>query len=258
MADGTVDFAELHAPVRPPGADPAIGARAGRRRRRQPVGRRALRQPDHDRRTDPHRRGRHPHHQRRGATAPWPTPPPDRVCSRTSCVSWKGRDGQGTSTPSSASGRRTTRRSSTGSIAGVVRDRGAARPRRRRHDVVGHRRRRHRQGPRLLRGRDDARAVPRRRARRGRQADVPGAHRRHRWAARPPSSPATSSRRACTSACSPSPSRSSPSPTPCGRCRCRCRSSRPCTPGPAGTSRRTSARTCAARAPPTTSACWSR
>jgi hypothetical protein len=41
-----------------------------------------------------------------------------------------------------------------------------------------HRRRRHRQGPRLLRGRHDAGAVPGRRARLHRQADVPGAHRR--------------------------------------------------------------------------------
>ena len=55
---------------------------------------------------------------------------------------------------------------------------GVPRPRRRPHDVRRHRRGRPRQGARPLRGRDEARALPVGRARRGRQADVPRAHRR--------------------------------------------------------------------------------
>ena len=66
VADGPIDVAELHAPFTPPGADPARRARPRRRRRRQPVGRAAGRQPDDGRRPDPHRRGRQPHHVRRG------------------------------------------------------------------------------------------------------------------------------------------------------------------------------------------------
>ena len=89
------------------------------------------------------------------------------------------------------------------------------------HDVGRHRRRRHRQGARHVRGRDDARAVPRRRARRGRQADAARAHRRlgrrlDRARRRQPRR-----RRASTSGCSPSRSRSSPRATRCGRSRCR-------------------------------------
>ena len=83
--------------------------------------------------------------------------------------------------------------------------------------LQGHRRDRDRQGARRARGRDDARAVARRRARRGRQADPPRAHRglggrldrdlgRARW-----SSPA------CTSGCSWSATRSSPRATRPGR-----------------------------------------
>ena len=90
-----------------------------------------------------------------------------------------------------------------------------------------------------------------------RQAAVPGAHRRARSAARPPSWPPSSCRPASTSGCSPSPSRSSPRARPCGRSRCRSRSRRRCTRAPAATSPRTSAATCAGRRRPTTSACSS-
>ena len=119
------------------------------------------------------------------------------------------------------------------------------RPRRRRDDLGRHRRRRHRQGPRLLRGRDDARAVPGRRARAPPASRCSGCTPPARSAGRRPSWPASSSRPASTSGCSPWPSRSSPRARPCGRCRCRCRSPRRCTPAPAATSPRTSAATCA-------------
>ena len=56
--------------------------------------------------------------------------------------------------------------------------------------------------------------------------------------------------RACTGGCSRSRSRSSRSPTRCGRCRSRRRSACRWWPGPAGTSRRTSAPTSAAAARP--------
>ena len=57
VADGTVDVAELHAPFTHQELDPARRARARRRRGREPVGRRARRQPDDGRRAHPHRRG---------------------------------------------------------------------------------------------------------------------------------------------------------------------------------------------------------
>ena len=105
--------------------------------------------------------------------------------------------------------------------------------------------------PGPVRGRDDARAVPGRRARRGRQAAAARAHRRlgrrldrdRRLLAGPG--------RACTRRCSPSPTRSSRSPTRCGRCRCRSRSTCRCTPAPAATSRRTCAPTSGVPARPT-------
>ena len=55
--DAHVDVAELHAPFTHQELDPARRARARRRRRDQPVGRRARRQPGDGRRPDPHRRG---------------------------------------------------------------------------------------------------------------------------------------------------------------------------------------------------------
>ena len=64
------------------------------------------------------------------------------------------------------------------SLEGLVREAAHQGARRRRHDVRRHRRDRDRQGARRARGRDDARAVAGRRARRGRQADPSGAHRR--------------------------------------------------------------------------------
>ena len=73
-------------------------------------------------------------------------------------------------------------------MAGLVREAAQRGARRRGHDVGRHRRGRDRQGPRHVRGRRDAGALPRRRARRGRQADDPRAHRRARSAARPRSS----------------------------------------------------------------------
>ena len=110
-----------------------------------------------------------------------------------------GKDGP----PSSASARpSTSRRAATSRWPGSSARR-RARARRRRDDLGRHRRRRHRQGARLLRGRDDAGAVPGRRARRAASrcsACTPPAP----WAARPPSSPASSSRPGSTSACSPS------------------------------------------------------
>ena len=74
--------------------------------------------------------------------------------------------------------------------------------RRRPHDDGRHRRRRARQGPRPVRGRDEARAVPVRRARRDRQADVPGAHRRFGRRHDRHRRRVTTSRPASTSACS--------------------------------------------------------
>ncbi len=71
-------------------------------------------------------------------------------------------------------------------------------PRRRPHDDGRHRRRRPRQGPRPVRGRDEARALPVRRPRRGRQADVPGPHRRLGRRHDRPSSPPPTSRPAST------------------------------------------------------------
>ena len=66
------------------------------------------------------------------------------------------------------------------SFAGLVPRGRGARARRRGDDVEGRRGDRHRHRARHLRRRDDARAVPRRRARRGRQADHARAHRGQR------------------------------------------------------------------------------
>ena len=60
------------------------------------------------------------------------------------------------------------------SMAGLVREAASRALDRRRDDLDRHRRRRHRQGPRLLRGRDDARAVPGRRARGARASRCSG------------------------------------------------------------------------------------
>ena len=74
--------------VHPPGAPAARGARAGRRRRGQPVGRRAVRQPDVRRRAGPDRAGGAGGHVRPGRRARSGTPPAARRCSRTWCASW--------------------------------------------------------------------------------------------------------------------------------------------------------------------------
>ena len=71
-------------------------------------------------------------------------------------------------------------------------------PRRRPHDDGRHRRRRARQGPRPVRGRDEARAVPVRRARRGRASRCSGCTPPARSAAPPASSPRRTCRRAST------------------------------------------------------------
>ena len=65
VAGGSVDVAELHTQFshEEPILRAALGL--GRRRRRQPVGRSARRQPDHVDRPHPHRRGRDPDHRRR-------------------------------------------------------------------------------------------------------------------------------------------------------------------------------------------------
>ena len=75
VGDGAGRRGRAPRPVHPPGADPARGARPRRRRERQPVGRRAGRQPDDGRRPHPHRRGGRAHHRRRRPTAASPTPP---------------------------------------------------------------------------------------------------------------------------------------------------------------------------------------
>ena len=103
-------------------------------------------------------------------------------------------------------------------------------------DLARHRRGRHRQGARHVRGRDDARALPRRRARRRGQADDARAHRRQRRRLDGDRRGAASCRRACTSACSRSPSRSSRRATRCGR-------SSPQHPVPAAARRRAPAAT---------------
>ena len=87
-------------------------------------------------------------------------------------------------------------------------------PRGRPHDDGRHRRRRPRQGPRPVRGRDEARALPVRRARRGGQADVPGPHRRLGRRHHGHRRRLATSRPASTRRCWPSPSRSSPRATP--------------------------------------------
>ena len=79
---------------------------------------------------------------------------------------------------SSASARRSTRSAATTSRSpGLVREAAQRALDDARADFDRHRRRRARQGARPVRGRDDARAVAGRRARRGRQADPPRAHR---------------------------------------------------------------------------------
>ena len=176
-----VDVAELHAPFTPRGADPRRGARPRRRRRDQPVGRRAGGQPDHGDRPHPHRRGRAADHAT--AASDRTLGARDRrarACSRTSSASWRETsDGhQPCAVVGIGQTKHKTPRAGTSRSAGLVREAAHARARRRRDDVDRHRRRRHRQGARHVRGRDDARAVPRRRARRGGQADVPRAHRR--------------------------------------------------------------------------------
>ena len=167
--------------VHAPGADPARRARPRRRRARQPVGRRARREPDDGRRPDPHRRGRRSGSStatRKRAVAHATSGPclqQNLVCvlegelmaERCAVV------GIGQTQARRQARRRLDRRACCArrsmralDDAGVTwRDIDA---------VVD------RQGARHVRGRDDARAVPRRRARRGRQADAARAHRRQR------------------------------------------------------------------------------
>ena len=138
-----------------------------------------MRQPDDGRRPDPHRRGRAARSSTATPTARSATRPAARACSRTSSACWRGGRWASSGPPSSASARPSTHAGATRRLDRRAVPRGGRpRARRRGADAGRHRRRRHRQGARLLRGRDDARAVPGRRARRGRQADVPRAHRR--------------------------------------------------------------------------------
>ena len=116
------------------------------------------------------------------------------------------------------------------SMAGLVREAALRALDDAEHDVERHRRRRHRQGPRLLRGRDDARAVPGRRARARSASRCSACTPPGRSAGRPPSSRRSWCRPASTSGCSRSPSRSSRRARPCGPCRSRCRSPRRSTP----------------------------
>ena len=196
----------------------------GRRRRREPVGRPAGGQPDH---------GDRPRPRRRGGAADHATATAHRTLAHSTsgpclqqnlvCV-LEGSDVMAHQ-PCAIVGIGQTHHKSRRrdvSLGGLVREAAAARARRRADDVERHRRRRRRQGARPLRGRDEARAVPHRRARRGGQADVPRAHRRlgrrhHRHRRR-----ATTSRPGATSGCSVVATRSSPRATrssPSGRAR---------------------------------------
>ena len=125
--------------------DPARGARPRRRRRRQPVGRRARRQPDHGDRPRPHRRGRPADHASGGAhraLAP-------RDVGAVPATEPRLRPGRGLSDGTQPCARRrhrpdasTRRRRDDVSLAGLVREAALPRARRRRDDVERHRRRR--------------------------------------------------------------------------------------------------------------------
>ena len=122
------------------------------------------------------------------------------VCVVEASVS--SRDGR-TVLRSSGSGRRSWRRCATTCRSpGIVPRSGDPRARRRGDDVEGRRGRRHRHRARHLRRRDDARAVPRRRARRRGQADHARAHRGQRRRIDRGRRDAPHRVAACTSACS--------------------------------------------------------
>ena len=76
-----------------------------------PSGGAAGRQPDDGRRPDPHRRGRQPHQPAARPAGRWPTPPAARACNRTWCACSKGSTERWARnrSPSSASARPTTR-----------------------------------------------------------------------------------------------------------------------------------------------------
>ena len=141
------------------------------------------------------------------------------------------------------------------SMAGLVPRGRDPRARRRRDDVERHRGGRDRHRARHLRGRDDARAVPRRRARRGGQADHARAHRgqRRRFDRGRRHAPRSSRgvhERVLTRRVREAVARATPTS--------RSRAAAAVASARAATSRRTSARTSSGRARPTTSARWSR
>ena len=176
---GGFDIAELHAPFSHRGAHPARGARA--RRRHDASTRRAARSAptrSWPRASSASARSRARITAGEAGRGRRARDARGRACSRTSSASWRGSDGE------RPCRRRRGRsdQSRLGPARRVASPGSSARPRSgargRGHRLRRHRRRRHRQGARHVRGRDDARAVPRRRARRGRQADAPRAHRR--------------------------------------------------------------------------------
>ena len=89
---GPVEVAELSATFRPQELDPARRARPRRRRRRQPVGRRARRQPGDGHRPRPHHRGRPRRSPSRAATACLAHATGGQACNRTSSASWRDRE----------------------------------------------------------------------------------------------------------------------------------------------------------------------
>ena len=166
----------------PQDVDPAAGDRSRRRRRDEPVGRRARRQPADGRGPGPRSSKPPTRCAARASTAPSRTPPVGRPCSRTSSPSWRTLAHEWHCLPvSSAPARPKYKKARTDvSMPGPAARGRAARARRRRARLDRHRRGRVRQGARPVRGRHAARAVHGRRARRGGQADAAGAHRRQR------------------------------------------------------------------------------
>ncbi len=160
----------LHAP----GDHPPRSARPRCRHRRQPLGGRARGEPHHGRRAHARRRGGAEGDGREREAAPWRTPRAGPASSRTSSACSRG-----THEPLRGhrcradearlqAGRRLPRRAGAGGRRARARGRGSR--------LAGHGRGGDRQGPRHVRGRDDARALPRRRARRRGQAYAPRAH----------------------------------------------------------------------------------
>ncbi len=153
-SDGAVDVAELHAPFTPPGADPRArrsGSSDGVER--QPVGRRARGEPDDGGGPDAHRRGGAPASSTATPTGPSPTRPRARPAAEPRVRAGGRRHERALRGRRHRPDEAHVGKRNDVSIAGLVREAASRALDDAEMTLAGHRRRRHRQGARHVRGR---------------------------------------------------------------------------------------------------------